>query len=199
MASGVSVLLEAATSICVAHLVSESCAEGLQHGLRRSWRTRLSCVWLIAHAGSAIWSQAFTTAASSGLATRFSALLFAHYLALVLEYSLKTYDTSRLAQLHRSLLRSIIYVAPAYPLLVILSSTLLMLGASTLRLGESLHWLIDIGSLHAPFWFVHAHTRRAVQHEPSTLPVFAPSSKKADENDEHVRRQRLMRFGIRSG
>ena len=61
--------------------------------------------------------------------------------------------------------RASLYVAPAWPLLVIAGSALLFVATAIFdRLFHvgSLKWLIDLGSLHAPFYFVHLHTVKSM-------------------------------------
>lgn len=74
----------------------------------------------------------------------------------------------------RHLALALAYVAPAAPLLIVGASVALLFGTSTMRLlglrPDALRWLVNWGSLHAPFWFVHLHTRRASEGF-SMLPV----------------------------
>ena len=105
-------------------------------------------------------------------------------------------------------MRAALFVAPAYPLLAIVSSTVLMVTSSTLHLLVRLHWLVDLASLHAPFWYVHLHARRnflaSVSHGmtehyatacETTLPRHQQDVRTEEEDTrEHMRRQRLLRF-----
>ena len=85
---------------------------------------------------------------------------------------------------------------------------MLMVFSNSVQLGERLHWAVELGSLHAPFWFVYVRARResvgSTQHH-ATLPLHAgtgtgddssTSSTQSHEEShrQHVRQQRLLRF-----
>ena len=70
----------------------------------------------------------------------------------------------------------------------------------TLAQVADLHWLVALGALHAPFWFVHAKTKGALMARSRTAPLLptraiagcsssAPASWSAT-----LRKQRLKRF-----
>ena len=204
-------LNEAATSIAVAHLATHAFSgAGRRDGtsLRTcissaSWYTRFSCIMLVAQATRVLFSRASSAMVHASLRLRLALLIIAHLGVMVLT-CVRRIDSGAEWRLFRTALwRSACYIAPVYPLLVIGSSTILMVGtSSSVRITglftlERLHWLIDVGSLHAPLIYVHIHTKRyyargsSPLNETDSLPMWASGE---ESSREQTRAKRLLRF-----
>ena len=221
---------EAVLSVAAARITTDACTAGIRAGLRRSSLSCLACALLIAQGVRCALGGFLTTTGlglshvahvaadmrRSSLAGRFAVLVAAHLVYLVfafrLPWPLRRGASHQWSLFGRALLRSALYVAPAYPLLAVLSSTILMVASSSLRLAQRLHWLIELGSLHAPLCFVHVHARRNYTHpdqsdllsyaardddDGATLPRYCDERDTLVRDREHARQQRLLRFWAR--
>ena len=186
-------LLEAASSLAVARLVSAP--RSLD-----TWPTRAACITLLGHGGWLLSQNFETPLRSASVSVRLGLLLCGHFGALLLDAWYRLGDAFYWRQFLITLGRSALYVAPVAPLLIVGGSTLLMVGTSTLKLfgaePSNLRWLVNLGALHCPFWFIHIHARRSLGingkagggSAPSLLPVTTPPP--------HERRTRSRLLGL---
>jgi len=168
---------EAVTSIAVCHLVSEYlCMDEsrlLLRGRRAPW---MSAAILVCQAIGRITSALPSLHVPVSLPVRLTLLTAFHTVACALEtatFARRNEQPWRCREFALHLGRATLYVAPAWPLLVIAGSALLFITTAVfsrlLHLRSSLKWLVDLGSLHAPFLFVHMHTTRTMCHASGTL------------------------------
>ena len=173
-----STLVETAVSLALARLVSESIFDG-------RWRRLL------------IIAVAAVTIASAGRAAAahleellpllhpppfvfvFVALLFGHACGCMVDCWAHA-PQIRPRDLLSCIAHATVYVLPVYPVLCVFGSALLFAGTSLLQLvgvaSASVRWIVDLGALHLPFWFVHVQTRRLVEkraRETHLLPLSA--------------------------
>jgi hypothetical protein len=162
---------EMLVSLAIARLLSER----TMRTLRQSWASRLSVAVILAQVVRVGWHTVTAAAASidvemlmssrsrrsSSIGLRLVLLMATHIGAIAFDCRVM-FPHVRFRLALQSFWRAVCYVLPAWPMIVIGGSTLLLFGTSLLRLHESARWLIQLGSLHAPFWFVHSHMRRAL-------------------------------------
>lgn len=192
--SAISALAETATSLAAAQIVSELVVNG-----RRSQATTP----LSKAAALVLLSQGVSVAAHrvlpivhapAGVVARLALLLTAHFFAIGVDCRSRDPGLS-LRDFCAQLGKVVVYVLPAYPLLVVLGSALLFVSTSTLQwlvdIG-SLRWLVDIGSLHAPFVFVHIRLRQTIARGSALLPVVRDAAFYLDTAE--MREQRVRQF-----
>lgn len=199
-------VLESATSIAAANVVSLALSS--RESRRSSPWIYLSGVVLVLRAIDftffrLAFSHALLSAQRAGFATRLAVLISGHFIVLWLSCGRPT-DAVRWPLFRTSVVRAVLYVAPVYPLITIASSTILMVTISSLHLAERLHWFIHLGSLHAPFWFVHVHVQRRVfgtrpgdssplpRHRQDELPLLED-----DDFEDHAAREQIVRQRLR--
>ena len=177
---------ELVTSLALARLISEFV-------LSRRVSRPAACVPLCAQAAR-VMTLRFRSATPSRFITRIVMLILCHCCACIVDCHLNAPSLS-MRHLLRCLGRASLFVAPVAPLLAIGGSTVLMLCArcvQALHIGAdlaSLHWLVELGALHSPFWFIHARMR-ALAREPTLPLVTTPSS----NTITRLRQQRLRHF-----
>lgn len=196
---------ETITSLAVARLVSDIALAGgsLSAALFSGPAiTRSAAIILFAQAGRHAVHQ-WAPLVPSHTSTRLLLLIGGHLCACAIDCHVHA-PTLGSRHFLRCLALASIYVAPVAPLLAVGGSTLLMVLTSCLQTFiadadlTSLHAYLDLGALHAPFWFVHMRTRtlvarrNGVLHEPPLLPVVAHHP--AGSNNKELvalRKQRL--------
>ena len=198
------ILLESLTSLAAARLIS-----GFLSGasLHQSWLSVASVLLILIQALMAFfvrWHIVVPPMSDASLAMRLLILTMVHASAVAAEARWREGRHMEWRRFCRSLCVSGLYVAPGYPLLAIGGSTILMLCTSLASVigvdPRKLHWLIELGSLHAPFWFVHVEVRRAraPMRREGVLPLTDAADKvevdAARADRFHVRSQRLLRF-----
>lgn len=198
-------IVDTVTSLAACRLVSEA-AFAPRLSLRllsKSWISLGSAAFLSLQIARAAWNKAVPQIQQSSLALKLTLLTIGHTGACALDTWAHT-SRWRCTAFGRCLLRSTAYVAPAYPLLIIFGSTLLMLITSMSQLvgvsHSSVHYIVDLGSLHGPFFFVHVHTRRAMMAAGAagmSLPLHSSASSAGEsygKSQESLRRHRVMHF-----
>ena len=152
------VLAEAVTSLAVAQLLTAVAGPPSRFG----WISRLSVVIILLQVLRFLLNQVTPPIEHARFVTKFLLLTICHTSAACVECHVR-YQT-RLGPFARHLFASVLYVLPCYPILMVSGSTLLMIGTSALRIfgisHEVAEWLVQLGSLHAPFFFVVLHTNR---------------------------------------
>jgi hypothetical protein len=197
------------TSLAAARLMSELGQYG--RNLPANLANKGSCLIVLAQLAHAvacsIWQPLAQASRSAPLGVRLAVLASAHCAACVADCRSRAPSLSW-RQLGSCIVRASLYVAPVAPLLVVCGSAALLVSTSTLKVlriqPTDLKWLIDLGALHLPFWFVHMRARKLVMWEP-VLPISSAgkrarvhhsSAKRADETGacDQLRRQRLLHF-----
>ena len=152
------VLAEVTTSVAIARIVSDVGARGTLRSPAPLTRAAIAIVVLQAVFMARSWAP---RRVPLSLPLRLALLTGVHLCALAVEcrFTIEHFDWRVFG---RCLGRSLAYVAPAYPLLVLAGSTLLLVATAAAESTVGAHhlrWLVDLGSLHSPFWFVYAHTK----------------------------------------
>ena len=197
-------LSEALTSIAACRVLTEivfSTQSGYRRLLNGLFSSQLFAAYLLFQL---MMNMAAPQQLPASLMLRFILLTGFHTVACAIDTAANVSEESwRASDFARHLLRASLYVAPAWPLLVVAGSTLLMACTAVfehLFHLASLKWLIDLGSLHAPFFFIHMHTKRSMCGRRRTdrlpLPLHAGPEGAATPSlqREDIRRQRLLRL-----
>ena len=201
-------LAEAMTSLAVAHLLTEAISHGRQRVLN-THTSRTSAAIIVGQAIRLLCSDSMPLPLlRARLITKCVVLAVFHACACFIECRVR-YKT-RWSAFCQHLGGAVIYVLPVYPLLMVFGSSLLMIGASVLRLfgvpRDAAEWFIQLGSVHTPFWFVVQHTNRTARRQrprnrDDALELPLSSNCKVESvggvaqlDHEYVRRMRLLRW-----
>ena len=189
---------EVATSLALAQCVRD-CVFPTARGARRSALGKAAVVVLVLQGAHAAALRLLPIVhAPATLTMRLTLLILGHCCLCAVEARARRPDL-RAATFIRNLAAATIYVLPAYPLLVVAGSAVLVVATSvTTVVGASpasLRWLVDVGSLHGPFIFVHLRLRSLMGAD-STLARGQPLLPVVSVNQAEVRQSRLRYFNV---
>ena len=193
------VVEEALTSLAIARLLT--LAIGPRDYGGSSWPTRAAVLVFLLQAARFLYLTVAPPIQHSSLGIRLLLLTVTHSLAAYLDCHFRYF--TRWRTFLRLLGRAFLYVVPVYPLLMVGSSTLLLFGTSVVKLfsipHEAAEWLVQLGSMPAPFFFVVLHATRAASRgrksaDSLDLPLSSPGPGPSDVDHDYVRQKRLLRL-----
>ena len=192
-------IAEAVTSLALAQVLGELLCRGSSSSKRLIFRA--FCTALLAHGSCAAYAHGHgvgSVHAPESLQARLGLLIVAHSVFAYCDCHIRGLTWYPFV---KAFGEAIVYVLPVYPLLVITGSAILLACTSAVQVvagmqSTSLRWLIDLGSLHAPFFCVHARLRRAIVGRPERQSPLLPVTTRSPvaTSTAALREQRVRHF-----